>query len=111
MYSNVMKQSCGQEQYDSDFVKTVYETPPLSAEEVFGGLHPEESAVRVQYTTKDDFKRIAKMLGIMDDFKVVGCVFVSLSLFAICGCLCVTIMRFSFLMTGLLPLYFLMASL
>ncbi|XP_025083205.1 alpha-1,3-mannosyl-glycoprotein 2-beta-N-acetylglucosaminyltransferase-like isoform X2 [Pomacea canaliculata] len=57
------------EQYDSDFVKTVYEAPPLSAEEVFGGLHPEESAVRVQYTTKDDFKRIAKMLGIMDDFK------------------------------------------
>lgn len=57
------------ERYDADFVKTVYGAAVMSAAEVVNGLRPEEKVVRVQYDTKDDFKRSAKLLGIMDDFK------------------------------------------
>lgn len=57
------------EQYDQQFVQEVYSTPVLSATEALNGLKPEETKVRVQYATKDEFKRFAKLLGIMDDFK------------------------------------------
>ena len=48
----------------------VYSAPVLSATEVVNGLRPEEKTVRVQYATKEEFKRFSKQLGIMEDFKV-----------------------------------------
>ena len=68
---------CGQlqERYDRDFVKEVYSAPLLSSAEAVNGEKPEEKTVRVQYNSKDEFKRFAKALGIMDDFKVGPCHF------------------------------------
>ena len=59
-----------QENYDPMFKKKVYSAPVLTADQVRSGAVPSEKVVRVEYSTKDSFKRQAKLLGIMDDFKV-----------------------------------------
>jgi hypothetical protein len=48
----------------------VYNTPQVSVSEVMAGKKKTLSALRVQYSTKEEFKSAAKKLGIMDDFKV-----------------------------------------
>lgn len=55
--------------YDASFVKTVYETPVVSLEDLKNGRTGGYKAVRVTYHTRDVYKRSAKALGIMDDFK------------------------------------------
>ncbi|BFZ26096.1 hypothetical protein BsWGS_29135 [Bradybaena similaris] len=55
--------------YDETFTKMVYSAPLLTAEEVRSGAQPTSTVVRVEYTNKDSFKRVAALLGIMDDFK------------------------------------------
>ncbi|XP_071098308.1 alpha-1,3-mannosyl-glycoprotein 2-beta-N-acetylglucosaminyltransferase-like [Haliotis cracherodii] len=57
------------ERYDTEFVKHVYESPLLSVAEVVSQSKSDYGTVRVQYNTKDEFKSLAKKLGIMDDFK------------------------------------------
>ncbi|XP_005113078.2 alpha-1,3-mannosyl-glycoprotein 2-beta-N-acetylglucosaminyltransferase [Aplysia californica] len=56
-------------QYDEMFAKKIYSAPLLTAAEVTKGDRPNETVVRVEYTNKDSFKKLAKALGIMDDFK------------------------------------------
>lgn len=55
--------------YDVDFVKKVYDSPIISYEELKTGKISFDGDVRIQYHTKDMFKRTAKMLGLMDDFR------------------------------------------
>ncbi|GFS10954.1 alpha-1,3-mannosyl-glycoprotein 2-beta-N-acetylglucosaminyltransferase [Elysia marginata] len=55
--------------YDPMFHKKVYSAPVLTANQVRSGELSAEKVVRVEYTGKDNFKRQAKLLGIMDDFK------------------------------------------
>ena len=69
-YLDLFYLDCFQDRYDIDFVKEVYSATLLTAPEAFSGDKPEEKKVRVQYSSKDEFKRFAKVLGIMDDFKV-----------------------------------------
>ncbi|KAK7095994.1 hypothetical protein V1264_005342 [Littorina saxatilis] len=57
------------DRYDTDFVKEVYSAVVLSSSEALSGVQPEEKKVRVQYATKDEFKKLAKALGIMEDLK------------------------------------------
>lgn len=38
-------------------------------------FEPEPNALRIQYNNKAEFKRAAKLFGLMDDFKVCGLVF------------------------------------
>lgn len=57
------------EQYDEKFVQEVYSAPEISPEEAMNLVQQELTTVRIQYNTKEDFKRIAKFLGIMDDLK------------------------------------------
>ena len=59
-----------QENYDPTFHDKVYNTPQISVSEVMAGKKKTLSALRVQYSTKEEFKSAAKKLGIMDDFKV-----------------------------------------
>lgn len=54
-------------------MKEVYGAILLPVSEAVSGQKPEEKKVRVQYNSKDEFKRFAKALGIMDDFKVGSC--------------------------------------
>lgn len=56
--------------YDDTFLKHVYETPVVTFEEVRRGQLTIRTPVRIQYNTKDQYRRAAKMLGLMDDFKV-----------------------------------------
>jgi len=55
--------------YDDSFVKTVYETPVVSLEDLRNGNTKNHKAVRLNYHTKEAYKKSAKALGIMDDFK------------------------------------------
>ena len=48
----------------------MYNTPAASVAEVMAGKKKQLPALRVQYSTKEEFKSAAKKLGIMDDFKV-----------------------------------------
>lgn len=59
-----------QDVYDVDFTKKVYGSPIVSYEELKTGKITHDGDVRIQYRTKDTFKRTAKMLGLMDDFRV-----------------------------------------
>lgn len=59
-----------QEKYDEIFTKKVYSAPALTGNEVKNGERSSDTVVRVEYTDKESFKRLAKALGIMDDFKV-----------------------------------------
>ncbi|KAH9492834.1 Alpha-1,3-mannosyl-glycoprotein 2-beta-N-acetylglucosaminyltransferase [Bulinus truncatus] len=43
--------------------------PLLTGQQVKNGVQPMDKVVRVEYTDKDSFKKLAKLLGIMDDFK------------------------------------------
>lgn len=56
--------------YDPRFMKTVYEAPVLTVEELLSDSKPETKVVRLQYNNKDSFKSIAKILAIMEDIKV-----------------------------------------
>lgn len=59
-----------QENYDNTFLKHVYECPVVTYDELRRGLVKTKDPIRIQYNTKDQYKRTAKMLGLMDDFKV-----------------------------------------
>lgn len=59
--------------YDATFVHDVYtKTPVVTFEELRRDLisPASNSEVRIQYNTKDQYKRITKLLGLMDDFRV-----------------------------------------
>ncbi|KAK3095030.1 hypothetical protein FSP39_009364 [Pinctada imbricata] len=60
------------ENYDEDFKKQVYDVPEFTIAEVTSGNKKHLKAVRVTYSTKEQFKSTAKKLGIMDDFKAWG---------------------------------------
>lgn len=55
--------------YDKKFVNHVYSCPVVTFEEIRRGLVTTKDPVRIQYNTKDQYKRTAKLLGLMDDFK------------------------------------------
>ncbi|KAL5019879.1 hypothetical protein ScPMuIL_002771 [Solemya velum] len=54
--------------YDRTFIDEVYNCELQKVEEVIAGTK-KLPAVRVQYSTKEEFKSLAKKMGIMDDFK------------------------------------------
>lgn len=56
--------------YDKQFIDRVYQCPVITFEELRRGLAKNLNEVRVQYNTKDQYKRITKLLGLMDDFRV-----------------------------------------
>nr|NP_001165654.1 alpha-1,3-mannosyl-glycoprotein beta-1,2-N-acetylglucosaminyltransferase [Xenopus laevis]CAA58809.1 alpha-1,3-mannosyl-glycoprotein beta-1,2-N-acetylglucosaminyltransferase [Xenopus laevis] len=55
--------------YDPWFRKQVYGAPKARAEEVLPGPVPGGRTVRVEYTTKDTFKAMARAFGVMGDLK------------------------------------------
>ncbi|XP_072285516.1 alpha-1,3-mannosyl-glycoprotein 2-beta-N-acetylglucosaminyltransferase [Pyxicephalus adspersus] len=57
------------ENYDPWFVGQVYEAPKARAEEVLQGQVPGGRTVRVEYSTRDTFKAMARSFGVMDDLK------------------------------------------
>lgn len=59
-----------QDNYDKTFLNHVYQCPIVTFEELRKGMVKTKEAVRIQYNSRDQYKRIAKMLGLMDDFKV-----------------------------------------
>lgn len=48
----------------------VYSRPVVAYEDIRRGKVATKEPVRLQYNTKDQYKRMAKLLGLMDDFKV-----------------------------------------
>ncbi|TSK28261.1 Alpha-1,3-mannosyl-glycoprotein 2-beta-N-acetylglucosaminyltransferase [Bagarius yarrelli] len=58
------------EHYNKDFVKEVYSAPLVKVEELRqgGGLQG-SGPFRVQYSSRDSFKVLARSLGVMDDLK------------------------------------------
>ena len=52
------------------FKEHIYSLPEISVGEVQAKSRQNFPEVRVTYRTKDEFKSLAKKLGIMDDFKV-----------------------------------------
>jgi alpha-1,3-mannosyl-glycoprotein beta-1,2-N-acetylglucosaminyltransferase len=59
-----------QDNYDSTYITSVYQSPVVTFEELRRGIVQTTGPVRIQYNTKDQYKRATKMLGLMDDFKV-----------------------------------------
>ena len=59
-----------QERYDVDFVKLIYSCKLVTATDVVNGAGKKEKCLRVQYSSKEEFKTYAKQLGTMDDLKV-----------------------------------------
>ncbi|XP_052084095.1 alpha-1,3-mannosyl-glycoprotein 2-beta-N-acetylglucosaminyltransferase-like isoform X1 [Mytilus californianus] len=57
------------ENYDPTFHKMVYETPLASVTDVITLRKRTLPALRVQYSSKEEFKSAAKQLKIMEDFK------------------------------------------
>ncbi|XP_055749294.1 alpha-1,3-mannosyl-glycoprotein 2-beta-N-acetylglucosaminyltransferase-like [Salvelinus fontinalis] len=58
------------ENFDVNFVKQVYSAPLIKVEELQqGGGLTGTGPYRVQYSTRDNFKVLARNLGVMDDFK------------------------------------------
>jgi len=55
--------------YDSSFIEDVYRTPLYSLDEIRQNKNPHVTTVRLQYRTRENFKKFSKSLGIMDDFK------------------------------------------
>ncbi|XP_037034963.1 alpha-1,3-mannosyl-glycoprotein 2-beta-N-acetylglucosaminyltransferase [Bradysia coprophila] len=56
--------------YDKTFLSKVYSYPVVTFEELRrGNVVTKGEPVRIQYNTKDQYKRTAKLLGLMDDFK------------------------------------------
>jgi hypothetical protein len=48
----------------------VKETPEVTVAEAMSGHKSNMKALKILYSTKDEYKSTAKKLGIMDDFKV-----------------------------------------
>ncbi|XP_053329400.1 alpha-1,3-mannosyl-glycoprotein 2-beta-N-acetylglucosaminyltransferase [Spea bombifrons] len=57
------------EAYDPWFLGQVYGAPKARAEEVLQGKVAGGRTVRVEYTTRDSFKAMARSFGVMDDLK------------------------------------------
>uniref|UniRef100_A0A224YSS7 Alpha-1,3-mannosyl-glycoprotein 2-beta-N-acetylglucosaminyltransferase n=1 Tax=Rhipicephalus zambeziensis TaxID=60191 RepID=A0A224YSS7_9ACAR len=55
--------------YDVAFVKEVYGSPLVTVSQLLKGNLESKGPLRITYTTKEQFKNIAKKLSIMDDFK------------------------------------------
>ncbi|XP_031332822.1 alpha-1,3-mannosyl-glycoprotein 2-beta-N-acetylglucosaminyltransferase [Photinus pyralis] len=55
--------------YDSEFVRTVYQSAVVSYQELKDNAITYDGSVRIIYHTRDVYKRTAKLLGLMDDFK------------------------------------------
>lgn len=63
-----------QQNYDKTFLSQVYSYPVVTFDELRrGNVFTKDEPVRIQYNTKDQYKRTAKLLGLMDDFKVNEC--------------------------------------
>ncbi|KAK9512067.1 hypothetical protein O3M35_000576 [Rhynocoris fuscipes] len=56
--------------YDSAFVRSVYESPIINYQELKFGVIVPAGSVRISYFTKVKFKLISKALGLMDEFRV-----------------------------------------
>ncbi|XP_061165551.1 alpha-1,3-mannosyl-glycoprotein 2-beta-N-acetylglucosaminyltransferase-like isoform X1 [Saccostrea echinata] len=57
------------DKYDAYFTKLVKETPEVTVAEAMSGHRSNLKALKILYSTKEEFKSTAKKLGIMDDFK------------------------------------------
>ncbi|KAG5856614.1 alpha-1,3-mannosyl-glycoprotein 2-beta-N-acetylglucosaminyltransferase a [Anguilla rostrata] len=57
------------ERYDEMFEKEVYSAPLVKAEDLKGGSMQGAGPFRLQYSSKDSFKVLARSLGVMDDLK------------------------------------------
>ncbi|XP_062587402.1 alpha-1,3-mannosyl-glycoprotein 2-beta-N-acetylglucosaminyltransferase-like isoform X2 [Saccostrea cucullata] len=57
------------DKYDAYFTKLVKETPEVTVAEAMAGHKSNLKALKILYSTKEEFKSTAKKLGIMDDFK------------------------------------------
>ncbi|KAM4696493.1 alpha-1,3-mannosyl-glycoprotein 2-beta-N-acetylglucosaminyltransferase isoform 1-T2 [Rhinophrynus dorsalis] len=57
------------EKYDPWFLGQVYGAPKARVEEVLQGQVPGGRTVRVEYTTRDTFKAMARAFGVMEDLK------------------------------------------
>ncbi|KAJ8290158.1 hypothetical protein GJAV_G00009400 [Gymnothorax javanicus] len=55
--------------YDRAFEKEVYSAPLVKPEDLKGGALQGTGPFRVQYSSKDSFKVLARSLGVMDDLK------------------------------------------
>ncbi|XP_075166951.1 alpha-1,3-mannosyl-glycoprotein 2-beta-N-acetylglucosaminyltransferase [Haematobia irritans] len=55
--------------YDRTFLKEIYTYPVVTYDELRRNLITRDGPVRIQYNTRDVYKRTTKMLGLMDDFK------------------------------------------
>ncbi|CAH0551989.1 unnamed protein product [Brassicogethes aeneus] len=55
--------------YDIDFVKTVYQAPVISYQDLREGKVTKDGPLRIVYRTREEYKLITKKLGLMDDFK------------------------------------------
>ncbi|GAB1604249.1 alpha-1,3-mannosyl-glycoprotein 2-beta-N-acetylglucosaminyltransferase-like isoform X2 [Argonauta hians] len=58
-----------QDNYDKAFVQQVYSCKTVTARDVVHSYRGVKVCLRVEYSTKDQFKSFAKLLGIMDDLK------------------------------------------
>lgn len=59
-----------QDNYDKTFLKEIYTYPVVTYDELRRELIKRDGPVRIQYNTREQYKRTAKMLGLMDDLKV-----------------------------------------
>ncbi|ALC42527.1 Mgat1 [Drosophila busckii] len=57
------------ENYDNTFLKQIYVLPLVTFDELRRNLIAIEGPVRIQYNTRDQYKRISHLLGLMNDFK------------------------------------------
>uniref|UniRef100_A0A646QI39 Alpha-1,3-mannosyl-glycoprotein 2-beta-N-acetylglucosaminyltransferase n=1 Tax=Hemiscolopendra marginata TaxID=943146 RepID=A0A646QI39_9MYRI len=55
--------------YDVQFVKQVYDSPSVSWEQLKSGQVAHAGSVRVTYNSKETFKKLTKVFGLMDDLK------------------------------------------
>lgn len=58
--------------YDSMFVKQVFDSQPVSYQDLRTASSAHLGPVRITYRTKDEYKKYTKQLGLMDDFRVRG---------------------------------------
>ncbi|XP_017484356.1 PREDICTED: alpha-1,3-mannosyl-glycoprotein 2-beta-N-acetylglucosaminyltransferase [Rhagoletis zephyria] len=57
------------ENYDRTFLNDVYSYPIVTYEELRRNLIKTDGPVRIQYTTREQYKHITSILGLMGDFK------------------------------------------
>lgn len=57
------------EQYDDKYLKDVYECPVVTYEELRRNMVATKGPVRIQYNTREQYKSLTKIVGLMDDFK------------------------------------------